>query len=35
LKYYSRSLSLPMFPSLTDVDFDRVVGALTDWAAAQ
>jgi len=35
LDYYARSLSLPMFPSLTDTDFDRVVGALTDWAAAQ
>jgi perosamine synthetase len=35
LNYYSRSLSLPMFPSLADEEFDRVVSALTGWATAQ
>jgi len=29
-RYYARTLSLPMFPRMTDADVDRVAGALDD-----
>ena len=31
-RYYAASLSLPMFPKMTDADVDRVIAALRQWA---
>jgi dTDP-4-amino-4,6-dideoxygalactose transaminase len=33
--YYSRSLSLPMFSSLTDAQIDRVIDLLGAWVDLQ
>jgi dTDP-4-amino-4,6-dideoxygalactose transaminase len=30
MEYYRRTLSLPLFPSMTEADVDRVVDALAD-----